>query len=216
MFTILDSLPQEAVLVGGLAFIVAMIFALTIHEFAHAYVAYKCGDVTGKMLGRMTINPLVHMDPFGLICCFLFGFGWAKPVPINPLHFKKYKKGIVLTSIAGVTTNFILAFISCGFFMLILKFANLNNQFILFLAYLFEFSYTINLILAIFNILPIYPLDGFRVVEAIVKSNNKFVAFMRQYGSLILLIFFFLGSSILSSLFNIITIPILSFWGLIF
>lgn len=216
MIFILESLPKEMMIAGGIAFLVAMIFALSIHEFGHAYVAYKCGDSTAKLMGRMTINPLVHMDPIGLICCFLFGFGWAKPVPINPLHFKKYKKGIALTSIAGVTINFILAFFSCGFAMAMAKFANLTNQFLLFLYFLFQFSYVINLILAIFNLLPIYPLDGFRVLEASAKYDNKYVAFMHQYGSIILIFFLLLGSGILSWLYSMIEIPISLFWGLIF
>ncbi len=215
MFFILDSLPKDMILIGGLAFLIAMIFALSIHEFGHAYVAYKCGDSTAKVMGRMTINPLVHMDPLGVICCFLFGFGWAKPVPINPLRFHKYKKGIALTSLAGVTINFVLAFFSCGFAMLISKYANLENQFLLFLYFLFEFSYAINLILAIFNILPIYPLDGFRVVETFTSYQNSYVSFMRQYGPFILILVMLLGSQFLSWLYTMIEIPIMLFWGLI-
>ena len=216
MFTILDSLPKEHMLLGGIAFFIAMILALTLHEFGHAFVAYKCGDSTAKMMGRLTINPLVHMDPIGLICCFLFGFGWAKPVPINALHFKHYRKGIVLTSLAGVTINFILAFFSCGIFMALAKYLTVVNNVIIFILYFLQFMFSINLILAIFNILPVYPLDGFRVIEATTKYDNKFVRFMRQYGSLIMLLVLFVGADLLSIIYSAIELPIVMFWGLIF
>ena len=90
----------------------AVMFVITIHEFAHAFAAHKCGDNTPKAMGRLTINPIAHLDPMGLLFCILFGFGWAKPVQVNPLNFKSYKKGVFWVSIAGVLANYTMAFFS--------------------------------------------------------------------------------------------------------
>ena len=171
-----------------LAFILVVVISFTLHEFAHAYAAYKCGDNTPKAMGRLTINPIKHIDPLGFICCILFGIGWAKPVPINPLKFRNYKKGLFITSIAGITVNYILAFISYPLFLVFnnLYVSTLNNA-LNFLAYFFLFMYSINIMLFVFNLLPIYPLDGFNMISALTKYDNKFIDFMRKYGSIILL-----------------------------
>ena len=95
-----------------LAFMLALAIAMSIHEFAHAKVAYILGDDTAKLSGRLTLNPLAHISPIGLVCFLLVGYGWATPVPVNPLRFKKYRLGMFLVSIAGVITNFIFAFIT--------------------------------------------------------------------------------------------------------
>ena len=89
-------------------------FSLSIHEFAHGYAAYKMGDETAKHMGRLNINPMSHLDPIGALCLFLFGFGWARPVPVNPRNFKtgKFKSGMVWTAVAGPLSNLIIAFIS--------------------------------------------------------------------------------------------------------
>ena len=91
--------------------VMAALVALTIHEFAHGYVAYKLGDDTAKSLGRLSLNPVKHLDPLGAMCMVLFHFGWAKPVPVNSRNFKNHKRGIILTSLAGPVSNLILAFI---------------------------------------------------------------------------------------------------------
>ena len=121
-----------------LARFAVLLFILPMHEFAHAYTAYKCGDNTPKYQGRLTLNPLAHIDPVGFICTALFFVGWAKPVEINPLNFKQYRKGMTLTSIMGVVTNLIIAFVSCGIYMLLFCFANLANTVVLYIAIFFN------------------------------------------------------------------------------
>ena len=103
--------------------IIAVLFVFVPHEFAHAFVAYKCGDPTAKMQGRLTLNPVKHVDPAGFVLCILTGFGWAKPVPIYPYNFRHYRKGLFLTAIAGVVTNYIIAFIAYPIFLLLALYA---------------------------------------------------------------------------------------------
>ena len=97
----------------------AVVVVLTTHEFAHAYSAYKCGDPTAKMTGRMTLNPLKHFDPLGVVMFAVAGFGWAKPVPINPNNFRNYKKGCFWTAISGVLVNYLTAFLVYPLFLLV-------------------------------------------------------------------------------------------------
>ena len=94
-----------------LASFLAVIAVISLHEFAHAFVAYKCGDPTAKFSGRMTLNPVKHFDLWGMLCFAVAGFGWAKPVPINPYNFRNYKRGSFLTSIAGIAINYLSAFL---------------------------------------------------------------------------------------------------------
>ena len=101
-------------IIVSLAYILAVTLALSFHEFAHAYSAYKMGDSTPKLQGRVSLNPFKHIDPIGFICCAMFGFGWAKPVQINQNNFRNIKKGIGWTSVAGVLMNLLLAFVACA------------------------------------------------------------------------------------------------------
>ena len=165
----------------------AVIIALSLHEFAHAYVAHKCGDDTAKINGRMTVNPLKHIDPLGFIMLILLRFGFAKPVPINPYNFKKMRRDYFLVAIAGVTVNLVLAFISSFFFVIVTVYGNFNQNFTFIIWYFFLSLMAINIGLMIFNLIPIFPLDGFRVVESAAGRNNKFVSFMRKYGQYILI-----------------------------
>lgn len=213
MLFILQNLSGIAILAAGLALIIVLILSLTLHEFAHAYIAYKNGDLTAKNAGRLTVNPLAHMDPIGMFCCFFCGFGWAKPVPINPNMFRNYKRGMILTSLAGVVTNLILAFFGAGFFFLCMRFITVANFGTIFVTYLFYFMYSINLSLFVFNLLPIYPLDGFKVIEACTKYNNKYVDFMKRYGTLILLVVVLLCGNWVSKLMEWVGYPITAFWN---
>ena len=178
-----------------LASLIAIIFVFSPHEFAHAYVAYKNGDPTAAIRGRKTLNPLKHIDPTGLVLCALVGFGWARPVPIDPYNFRNYKVGLFTTAIAGVVVNYIIAFFGYLIFVLFVRFLFPLMIGSTFLAYLADFlSTTLYLIFAyslysvVFNLLPLFPLDGFRVVEAFTRQINPVRRFLRNYGQAILII----------------------------
>ena len=172
--------------------IIAVLFVFIPHEFAHTFVAYKCGDSTAKMRGRLTLNPLKHIDPTGFVLCILTGFGWAKPVPIYPYNFHKYRKGLFLTAIAGVVANYIIAFIAYPLFLLIAVYAAPTASAAVYVVNFFEqvfyliFAYSLSV--AVFNLLPFYPLDGFRVVESLTREINPVRRFLKDYGRYILLI----------------------------
>lgn len=171
-----------------LASFLAVVIVLTMHEFAHAFVAYKCGDYTPKLTGRLSLNPLRHFDLAGLIFFTLVGFGWAKPVQINPNNFKKYRLGLALTSVAGVAVNFLSAFLFYPLFLVVVNYLGRINP------YLYEFLYDFtNLLFAyslsfcVFNLLPLHPLDGFRIVDALNRRRGKIYTFLRDYGHFILI-----------------------------
>lgn len=215
MLNFINDLSGTEIISAGFALLLVLVISLSLHEFGHAFVAYKQGDMTPKIMGRVTLNPLAHIDPIGFVCCALFGFGWAKPVEINPIKFRNYKKGLFLTSIAGVTINIILAFLGCGIYYICLRFLPLTNGFNLFLLYFGMFMYTINLSLFVFNLLPVYPLDGFNCIAALTKYDNKFVNFMRKYGTLILIIVLIFGDILLFQLVQWIGTPLEMLWRLI-
>jgi len=178
-----------------LARLIALICVFSPHEFAHAYVAYKNGDPTAKVRGRMTLNPLKHLDPVGYVLCAAAGFGWAKPVPIDPYNFRKYKKGMFTTAIAGVVVNYFVAFLAYLIVVLIWRFFTplAAASTVVYYVYLF-FETTFFLIFAyslysvVFNLLPLVPLDGFRLVEAFTRQINPVQRFLRNYGQIILII----------------------------
>lgn len=179
-----------------LSSILAVIFVLCPHEWGHAFAATKCGDGTAKAYGRLTLNPIKHLDPLGFVCCALVGFGWAKPVPINPYNFKNYRKGLFLTAIAGVLVNYLIAFFVYLIYVLFVRFA-LAEMLTLgaFMSYLGKFIfytllniYSFSLAVFVFNLLPLYPLDGFRVVESCTRQINPVRRFLRNYGQMILII----------------------------
>lgn len=169
----------------------AVIFVFVPHEFAHAFVAYKCGDPTAKMRGRLTLNPLKHIDVYGFVLCMLTGFGWAKPVPINPYNFKNYRRGLFLTSIAGVVANYIIAFFAYPLFLTVIlyfPFERGGYYFGEFLSQTFSSIYVFSLSVFIFNLLPFNPLDGFRVVQSLTREFNPVHKFLKNYGQYILIV----------------------------
>ena len=160
---------------------VAALIALTAHEYCHGYAAYRLGDPTARNLGRLTLNPLHHLDPIGALCMILFRFGWAKPVPINPRYFKNPKKGFAIVALAGPSINLFLSFLSAGAYLLLfalvkdiafesnLWFNVAKNG----LLFLFIF-HSLNLGFALFNLIPIPPLDGSRLLSVILPPKQYF------------------------------------------
>ncbi len=158
-----------------------VILSLTFHEFSHAYVATKLGDPTPKQTGRLSLNPLAHIDPIGMIVMLLIRFGWAKPVQVNPLYFQNPKKGMMLTAIAGPVSNLILAVASSLvlFFSIIFNGPDPLIQFFFYMTIL-------NISLAVFNLIPVHPLDGSRVLTYFVPS---YASFMARYGNYVYIAF---------------------------
>ncbi|MBQ3505868.1 MAG: site-2 protease family protein [Clostridia bacterium] len=176
--------------VALLAQFLAVMIVITFHEFAHAYTAYKCGDPTAKFSGRMTLNPVKHFDPLGILMFAVAGFGWAKPVPINPYNFNDYKKGSFWTSSAGVLMNYAMAFVFYPVFILTFYYVLpiFSGKLIADFLYVFTNAlFTCSLSFCVFNLLPFYPLDGFRIVDAVSKRRSKAYWFLKQYGYYILM-----------------------------
>lgn len=186
MLDILFSNPLVFVLL-----ILALIISITVHEFAHAYAAFKLGDPTAKSLGRLTINPVSHVDPLGLLFLVLAGFGWGRPVPFDPFYLKNPKRDAAIISFAGPLSNFILATIfSTIFFMLpqIVGFSIVRALIYYIVLY--------NVILGVFNLIPVAPLDGFKIVYGLLPMRWA-VSWqqMEPYGVLLLLLLIFTDST---------------------
>ncbi len=180
-----------------------VLLSISIHEFAHGYMAYKLGDDTARVMGRLSVNPLHHLDPIGALCLLFFHFGWAKPVPVNPSKFTKVKikTGMVLTAIAGPLANFILGFIA----MILLRAVILYMADFAVSELLFIILYTLvimNVGLGLFNLIPIPPLDGSKVLNALLPARIYFkIMQYERYGTLLLILFIWFGSGrFLSSL----------------
>jgi len=184
-----------------MVWVLAIVFGITVHEFAHAYAAYKMGDNTAKYLGRLTLNPLKHLDVFGFLMLVLVGFGWGKPVPFNPYNLRYKKIGPALVAVAGPLANFIFLIIFGLALRIIVQYSALDasNLFVQLIIFLVQ----LNLILIIFNLLPIPPLDGSKVLYAILPaSKQNVVIFLEKYGIYFLLAILIFGSSFLGTIFN--------------
>lgn len=172
--------------------VVALLVAITFHEFAHAWVANRLGDSTAKHLGRLTLNPLVHLDVMGTIMIFLVGFGWGKPVPYNPARLTRGRFGEVLVAVAGPLSNILLALLFAlpGRIYLIQHQALPEGQIYTFLAVMV----TLNILLAAFNLIPIPPLDGSKILYLILDSFNirqETILRIEQMGPIALLLLIF-------------------------
>lgn len=168
------------------ATLLAVLIAITFHETAHGYVAYRLGDPTAKNAGRLTLNPLAHMDPIGALLMLIAGFGWAKPVPVNPFYFRGDRtKGMMLVSIAGPITNLVLSF--AAYFILV---AGQGFSSIPFLGEFLQYCVTLNVYLAVFNLIPIPPLDGSKILAGFLPKSTayKYLTTVEQYGFLILML----------------------------
>jgi Zn-dependent protease len=213
-------------------FIIAILIALSVHEWAHGYVAYKLGDPTAKYEGRLTLNPIAHLDPLGTLLFILVGFGWGKPVPINPRYFKNVKRDSALVAIAGPISNLLLAFLAFAVLLLAgqqqavtsmsgaIVAAGGGSTPVQLIRNLMTDMILINLVLMAFNLLPIAPLDGSKVLRLFVPLGyeEQYLHFM-QRGPMILLILIVAGRlfnvPILSGWISLIIAPILSFFAVL-
>lgn len=189
-----------------------LLLALTFHEFAHGYIASRLGDPTARDAGRLTLNPLKHLDPLGTLAFFIIKFGWAKPVPVNPGYFKNPKKDMLWVALAGPVTNLMLAVASAlatkGIWLVanILPYSTVAEAILVPLNGMLIASVWINLVLCIFNFLPIPPLDGSRILMGLLP-NDLALSYLRieRYGFLIIMVLAFSG------LLSKVIVPVISF-----
>lgn len=168
-----------------------IVIGISFHEFGHAFVAYKLGDPTPNNQGRVTISPLAHMDPIGLIALIFVGFGWGLPVQINPNNFKKPRRDELLVGIAGITINFVLAIAFAGILKLLFTFGlNFINTYMGGVVVdILNYTIMINIVLMVFNLLPVPPLDGFGIVTQIFNlKQTEFYYKVYDKGFIILIL----------------------------
>ncbi len=190
-----DLINGKASFASAIAYIIASLFVvfvtLPFHEYAHAFVADKLGDRTARYQGRLTLNPLAHIDYLGALAIILFGFGWARPVPVNANNFKNAKKGMAITAVAGPVMNLVLAFLGSFLHCLFAYIAlGKNSIFCIYVALLFDAFCVINIGLAVFNLLPIPPLDGWKVLGALLPARIywKIMAYERYISFAVILL----------------------------
>lgn len=181
---------------------VAALIALTVHEYCHGYAAYKLGDNTAKNLGRLTLNPMHHLDLYGTVCMIFFHIGWAKPVPINPRNFKDPKKGFAITAAAGPVANLVIGFFSALIFLLfrstinsipLSEFTNFSLKLAVNTDLFLQIFFSVNIGLGLFNLLPIPPFDGSRLLTVFLPPKTYFAIMKYEkkiyYGVLAWLLF---------------------------
>lgn len=192
-------------IIDMLTILPGILIALTFHEFAHGLAAYAMGDDTAKNAGRLSLDPMKHIDPIGFIMLFIMRFGWAKPVPINENNFKHERLGLFFVSIAGITMNLILALI----FQMVLFFTADIVQLSAYVDVMRGIVW-INIMLAAFNLLPIPPLDGSKIIYTFLPRNLRFTFYKYEsYGSIILIILLLTGG--ISLLLNPVISALISF-----
>jgi Zn-dependent protease len=168
--------------------IIPLLYSVVIHEVAHGWVAYRMGDPTAKLLGRLSLNPLKHLDPVGTLMLFLVGFGWAKPVPINMNNIADRRRGLIFVSSAGILANILLAFGS------LLVYRLLGQSLTGTVALIANYTAYINITLAALNLIPIPPLDGSKILMGFASRNTQyFLARIEPYGFFILIALLYLG-----------------------
>jgi Zn-dependent protease len=177
-----------------------LLLALTLHEYAHGYVAYRLGDPTARDAGRLTLNPLSHLDPIGTIAFFFIKFGWAKPVPVNPYYFKNPRKDMLWVALAGPVTNLLLAVASAVLLKgligtaSVIPYTPMLEAILVPLYNMLIASVWINLVLCIFNFLPIPPLDGGRILTGLLPEDMaRTYASFERYGFIVILLLAFSG-----------------------
>ncbi len=196
-----------------------ILLALTFHEYAHAYVAHRYGDDTAKQSGRLSLNPLRHLDPLGTIMIFLVQFGWAKPVPVNPYQLKNPKKDMLWISAAGPLSNMLLALVSGLLLRMLSDFSATTdrNSMAGVLVLIVFLSMKINLALAIFNILPIAPLDGSKILYGLLPPRfGKMIFALERYGPFILIGLIIFGRATGVSILGGLIWPFVKFFSKLF
>lgn len=189
----------------------ALVLSLSIHEYAHAWVAYKLGDISQKIRGRLTLNPLAHIDPIGFIAIVLVGVGWGKPVTVDDRNFKDSRKGMMLTSLAGPASNLLLAILVTIILKLLMIFgvmnsiinSNTGNIILNMLLYVIQF----NIVFGIFNLIPLPPLDGSKVLAYFLPQRARgFMYTLERYSFIIIMIIYFtnLTSYIIAPGYNLV------------
>ena len=214
---------------AAIAYIAAVLWAVCIHEYAHGYIAFRAGDSTAKNAGRLNLNPRSHFSLLGIAFFLFAGIGFAKPVPINSANFKNPRRDIFKVSIAGVCANFITAFIAAGLLSLIMLIygdGSLAGGRIVFYIFflLIEFcliSVVVNISLIAFNLIPVYPLDGFRILASFFKKRNAVLDFLAKYGMYILIALVVIGAiyeplDVLSLYVSFVRELVIKLFGLIF
>ncbi|WP_343801607.1 site-2 protease family protein [Bacillus carboniphilus] len=170
----------------------SLAIAFSVHEFAHAYSAYRFGDNTAARQGRLTLNPIKHLDPIGTILFFIVGFGWARPVPVNRFNFKNPRLAGIIVSVLGPISNLLLAVLGTILIYLLFYLDLTSDYFYTFSEFL-HFFVRINILLFVFNLIPLPPLDGYRIVEDLLPySVRPTLVKLEPYGSIIFLILIFI------------------------
>ena len=191
-----------------------LMFALCFHEFSHAYIAYMLGDDTAQRQGRLTLNPLAHLDPIGSLMILIVGCGWAKPVPVNPLNLRDRHTGMMKVAFAGPASNLLLAFIGGGIVRVVNGFHIPVNETFSHVIYFFLY---INIALAIFNLIPVAPLDGSQIFGSIIGRKNPELAWKLQAnGPKILLGLIVFGMITGYSIIGAIITPFIKFFLYVF
>ncbi len=196
-----------------------ILLALTFHEYMHGYIAYRLGDTTARDQGRLSFNPLVHLDPIGTLMIFLVHFGWAKPVPVNPYNLNNPKKDMIWVSIAGPAANMSLALIS-GIIIRIFQAGAISGlarsvqQPLMTMVY---FSMQINIALAFFNLIPIPPLDGSKILAGFLPSEQQHIIdWLERYGAFVLMGLIMFGFITKISIIGFILRPFINFFSMLF
>ena len=196
----------------------AVLAAFTIHEYAHAKTADALGDPTPRMTGRVTLDPFAHIDWIGLVCLLVAGFGWGKPVQVNSSYFKKPRRDSVLVAVAGPLSNLMLALLSGVVYVILLRFyIRMGAVGEVLMRIVLPFV-SWNTLLFAFNIIPVPPLDGYKVIKGFSKHpSNSFFRFMDKYGTLVLMVLFMTGmtSRFISLISSIVNLPMMTLAGLV-
>ncbi|HAA42683.1 MAG TPA: site-2 protease family protein [Ruminiclostridium sp.] len=184
-----------------------LLITVTVHELSHGYAAWLLGDPTAKNEGRLSLNPLKHLDPVGTIMIIFSRIGWAKPVPVNPAYFKNRKRGTILVSIAGPLSNLVMAFAGVLLYLVLFRIGLMEES--IFMKFLLSFFIT-NISLAAFNLLPVPPLDGSRILSGVLPDKRYFgIMKYERYIGMVFLLVVLVFPDVLGEVLNYLIMPVL-------